>query len=432
MRPYCTLGPRVRCVCLNRGPSRIIGGDHAPSTTPSTDSPDAAAREPRGGSSAAQDVTFDELVPWKKPVDGEAVLDEMLAVLRRYMSMGDDEMVAVALWIMHAHTHDVWQISPLLIVTAPEKRSGKTTLGHLIKRLVPRGLMAANATSAGLFHVIGEAAPTMIIDEVDTFLANDRELHGIINTGHVRDSAYLLRGTSQGKAKKFTTWAPKCLIGIDAAAVSDTLTDRAVVIELRRKSGATQRARLRQDTLTRALRPLARKAHRWALDQAPTLKKAAPRLPNTLNDRARDNWRGLLAIAKVAGPRWSEMAFNTAEHFGQVAEETPTDSPGVQLLAGIRECFDATDASRMTTADLLASLYGMEDAPWSTWERGRQLSALGLAALLRRYKIRPKQFRSGDATPRGYERQQFDDAFEAYLPTKPKHPKHPKQTEEPL
>ncbi len=128
----------------------------------------------------------------------------------------------------------------------------------------------------------------------------------------------------------------------------------------------------------------------------------------------------------MAGPAWSETAFETAARYGQAADETPIDSPCVRLLADIRACFDGADVDKMTTADLLTSLHGLGEAPWSTWERGKPLSAMALATLLRRYKIQPKQIRSGGATPRGYERRQFDEAFAAYLPKKAKHPKQAK------
>jgi putative DNA primase/helicase len=268
-----------------------------------------------------------------------------------------------------------------------------------------------------------EGTPTMIIDEVDTFMSKDREMHGVINSGHLRDSAYLLRGTSKGVARRYTTWAPKVLIGIDAASLSEILTDRAVVIELRRKGEGVRRAHLRIDRLKRALRPTARRACRWAQDNMKAIAKANPRVPRTLNDRARDNWRPLLSIAQVAGPRWSDLAFQTAERFGQAAEDAPVDSPGVHLLGDIRQCFDTAGVDKMTTADLLAALNALEESPWSTWERGRPLTPIGLATLLRKYKIQPKQLRFDDSTPRGYERQQFDAAFVAYLPKKPKHPK---------
>ncbi|MEO7728473.1 MAG: hypothetical protein ABIS45_14555 [Burkholderiales bacterium] len=35
--------------------------------------------------------------------------------------------------------------------------------------------------------------PTLLIDEVDTFMRENLELHGVINRGHTRDSAYVIR-----------------------------------------------------------------------------------------------------------------------------------------------------------------------------------------------------------------------------------------------
>ena len=45
-----------------------------------------------------------------------------------------------------------------------------------------------------------------------------------------------------------------------------------------------------------------------------------------------------------------------------------------------------------------------------------RLSDVGLAARLRDYGIKPKTIRTGDATPRGYWREDFEDAWRRYLP----------------
>jgi hypothetical protein len=59
--------------------------------------------------------------------------------------------------------------------------------------------------------------PTLLIDEADTFLGDHDELRGIINSGHRRSSAFVLRcdGDDQ-EPKSLSTWCPKAiaLIGL--------------------------------------------------------------------------------------------------------------------------------------------------------------------------------------------------------------------------
>ena len=84
--------------------------------------------------------------------------------------MQDGAAEAMALWVLHAHTHDAGIISPLLAFTSPEKRCGKTTALRVLNALVPKSLPAANVTASSLFRAVEKWCPTLLIDEADTFL----------------------------------------------------------------------------------------------------------------------------------------------------------------------------------------------------------------------------------------------------------------------
>ena len=64
------------------------------------------------------------------------------------------------------------------------KRCGKTTLLDVLGRLVRRPLPTANVTSSAVFRVVEAYRPTLLVDEADTFLRDNDELRGIINSGH--------------------------------------------------------------------------------------------------------------------------------------------------------------------------------------------------------------------------------------------------------
>ena len=66
--------------------------------------------------------------------------------------------------------------------------------------------------------------------------------------------------------------------------------------------------------------------------------------------------------------------------------------------------------------EIVEHLVGLEERSWSEWKHGRSLTTSQLAALLKPLGIRPKGFRVGDKTPRGYARSQFEDSFARYLP----------------
>ena len=137
-------------------------------------------------------------------------------------------------------------------------------------------------------------------------------MRGILNSGHTRAAAYVIRSVETNgdhKPKRFSTWTPKAIAAIGELA--DTLRDRAVILQLQRKPRTAKVARLRKrDCEEFAL--LRRKAARWAADNFDKLRDPEPEIPDSLDDRAADNWRPLLPIADLAGDAWPRRAREAA------------------------------------------------------------------------------------------------------------------------
>jgi putative DNA primase/helicase len=91
-------------------------------------------------------------------------------------------------------------------------------------------------------------------------------------------------------------------------------------------------------------------------------------------------------------------------------------SIGNELLTDIQAVFERKAVTRITTADLLEALI-LDDteAPWSTYNRGKPLSARQLSKMLGAYDVHSKTVRFGSSTPKGFELSQFADAFTRYL-----------------
>jgi len=86
--------------------------------------------------------------------------------------------------------------------------------------------------------------PTLLIDEADSFLKDNEELRGAINSDHTRQSAYVIRCVGDDHEPcQFSTWGAKAISGIGQLA--DTLMDRSVVLTLRRKLPTESVQRLR-------------------------------------------------------------------------------------------------------------------------------------------------------------------------------------------
>src|SRR5262249_37217060 len=88
---------------------------------------------------------------------------------------------------------DRFLISPRLGVRSPTKGCGKTLLLDVLDRVVARPLPTTNVTAAAIFRVIEAHRPTLLVDEADTFLRDNDELRGVLNSGHRKGGAVLRR-----------------------------------------------------------------------------------------------------------------------------------------------------------------------------------------------------------------------------------------------
>lgn len=77
--------------------------------------------------------------------------------------------------------------------------------------------------------------------------------------------------------------------------------------------------------------------------------------------------------------------------------------------------FARRGVERIFTVDLLAALCADTEAPWATWNRGKEMSPRQLAQKLGEYGIVSVTQRIGGTTAKGYELRKFEDAFARYL-----------------
>jgi putative DNA primase/helicase len=153
--------------------------------------------------------------PWPEKVNPSELLASLRSAIRRYCVLSDESVVAVCLWILFAHLIDVFRVAPILAVTSPLMRCGKSTLLTVIRYLVPKPLPASNITPATVFRAIEQYSPTLIIDEADTFINVKEELTGILNSGHGKGMAFVLRIVGDDlEPRAFSTWCPKVIARI--------------------------------------------------------------------------------------------------------------------------------------------------------------------------------------------------------------------------
>jgi putative DNA primase/helicase len=367
---------------------------------------------------SGQRLVLPEIEPADDPVDGAALLLSVTAKLSTYVILPPHAALAIALWVIRAHADDCFDTSPRLSLTSVEKRCGKTTLLEKIETLVPRPLVTSNVAPAVLFRTIELARPTLLIDEMDSFMDGNEELRGILNSGHRRGAARVIRCVGDDhEPRSFSTWCPMVLAAI--GKLPDTITDRSVVVPMRRKAPGEKVQRIswsgRKGHALRAhMHALARACARWAQDHRDTLRDAEPMVPESLNDRQRDNWTSLLAIAEAVGGDWAQKAREAATALSG-GEEHDASSAGVRLLADVRELFSGKQTDRIGSQQLCDALAELEERPWSAWRHGKPITPYQLAKILKPFGVESRTIREAGTTQKGYHLGLFADAFDRYL-----------------
>ncbi|MBA7477128.1 hypothetical protein ES707_12526 [subsurface metagenome] len=361
-------------------------------------------------------VIFEDPEPWPEEIDGAVLLDDLRATFKKYIVLPDGAAEALSLWTAFTYVHDKFQISPLLSITSPDKQCGKTTLLSVLGQLVLKPLPASNVTASTIFRGIEHFHPTLLVDEADTFMKENEELRGVLNSGHLRSQARCLRCVGEEfEVKSFSTWCPKAISKI--GKLWATLDDRSIEICMQRKTPDEKVERLRLDRPNLVFGELRRKLARWAQDIS-VLDLAAIEVDDAglfSNDRRADNWRPLLTIANVASwgaADWVERAIEAA---GKLSTDSPEEGWGGLLLIDLKELFEQQAKKDFISSSFIVEKLGeLEHRPWPEYRKGKPITTCQLARLIKKYGVVPRTKRIDGKTPRGYLLSELEPLFIRY------------------
>jgi hypothetical protein len=377
-----------------------------------------------------------------KETPGTAVtprpLGELLAAvrdtLRRYVSFQFIEQpTAIALWVLHTWTFEASYFTPYVHIFSAETSSGKSRLLEVLALLVNKPWKLDSGSTATIFRKIEADRPTVLYDEIDNVFRGNgkdddtKDLRACLNSGFKWDGNFsrCVGQHANLEVKEFATFSPKALAGI-GKVLSDTLSNRCIEIELLRRTRDENVERFREREAQTALAGLRAELEAWS--QQPevieALRAARPALPDDLTDRQQDICEPLFALADMAGEAWPGIA--RAALVKLCKQGGDTVSIGIQLLLDVKRIFDEAGEDKLPTSDILDELVKIEDGgPWASWwedalKHGKaQGAASRLAKLLKPYGIKARVIRVADGTPRGYERQDFEQAWKRWLPCPP-------------
>ena len=209
------------------------------------------------------------------------------------------------------------------------------------------------------------------------------------------------------------------------------MESRSIPIALKRRTKHETAEKWRRRAAWAEAEPIRGAMADWAAQQVAALRDLPPpSMPAGLSDRAEDVLEPLFVLADLAGDHWPTPARDAAVTLmGHAArtEAATEHSVGLELLQHIKQVFISRNwPTKAGTADLLAALWAMDDAPWATFTDGKRLTGHKLAQLLRGFGIRPPaKLRQGLDTFRGYHAAAFEDAFARYLPSEVEQVEHP-------
>ena len=302
---------------------------------------------------------------------GQRMLREVYDFLGRFVAYPSEHArVAHALWIVHAHMMDRWDITPRIAFLSAEPQSGKSRALDVTKLLVPRPMQTVNMSPAALFRCVQSegGAPTLLFDEIDTVFGpkakENEDIRGLLNAGYERGAKTyrcVLRGNGPPELEGIEAYCAVALAGI--GWLPDTILSRSVIVRMRRRHQGEQVESFRRRLVSKDAGRIREAIETWAASQPSEIRW--PELPDQIQDRAADIWEPLIWIADAIGGDWTARARSAG--VALVTEATDMEvSLGIRLLADIQTVFG--DTEQMSSKHILDKLCALEESPWGDSE----------------------------------------------------------------
>lgn len=358
------------------------------------------------------------------------VLDEVRSTIGQYVYAPTAALDIATLWIAMTWIASDCLTLPLAVIQSPVPASGKSTLLDVMSRMSYNSINGISITAAVLFSM--PEPPTLFIDEADTFFGNKDELTGIVNAGHTRANASVLRasvGEDGRQVSSFNVFYPKAISQLGNVLSPATLS-RAVIIrmaakpdniKLRKLLFAPRQFREVQAALKDSLENIRPKFFKAQIAASRALEQIG------LSNREADNYIPLYAIASAASSEWAARCLFAAKSLIEPAKSLST---GQEILTNIQAIMpnlvthtdkttgETTPVQVVGSNDLLMQLLLQDDFGWNEYNNGRPLTVRLLAQLLKPFGVTPDLHRPKGSTPkRGYSIAQLEMAISQYLPS---------------
>lgn len=342
------------------------------------------------------------------------ILATIREFISRYVVLPASELEVVSHYVLHTHQFSercqAPYTTPYLFVNSAQKGSGKTTLGIDILGALCRNFESVtNVTPATLFRLT-EMRATIGIDEVDMLFSGSRsddDLVSVLNSGY-RKGGYVPRADMKAEdgVRRYSTFAPKILIGIDSGTMKDTTRDRCIPINMRRAT-ADERATVSpfyHYKVEDELEAIGQEIYDWSFANTVGMRDYEPTEIDGMSSRQWEVCAPLIQVARVTGREAEMREALSAIYAANIVSE---DTPEMDMLTTMRDMFEE-NGDKLRSADILARL--QLDPRFKGW------SGKMLAVRLAPFGIRVKAIRfSPSEVQRGVAKGECVDVFARYL-----------------
>lgn len=354
------------------------------------------------------------------------IVEKTEAYLNKYVTFAEPwYSLPSALWSLATHSWQAFDAFPYFAISAPTKKSGKTTFKDCMVPLSPNGRKFSVSSVASMSRILEENKqtdfPVMFVDECERLIDENHPAREFLNKGFERGE-YLTKFLG-GESVNFDCYCPKVFVGI--GGIYDTLKDRSIRVMMKRRSPieSAKAVRIRQsirDAEGMELREQMKILVQEKADEIKTIYEQAEML-SFLDERAEKCWTPLFIMAKLFCPERLDELTRIA-----VDMEADKDAPELRATGKVWEKAeqdaDDADARTLLLLDMLKicqdkkyiltedALELLKDIPTSQWRRfrGTGLTADHVGYLFDAFNLHPKVIRinpdrnASRATRRGY------------------------------
>jgi Protein of unknown function (DUF3631) len=322
--------------------------------------------------------------------------------------------IVQTLWIIGTGFVEFDQVSvfeyfPILNIRSPDEDNGKTRAMDIAELLSYNAISGGSYTAPALCDEIDRAWPqriTLILDELDETLNIDKDNSAyvrLLNNGYQRGKV-IVRRNMYGPGNVATqAYCAKALAGLTLKKLKRTTRTRMLPIQMRPlREGETVAIHIDKVEGVK-LRNRIDDFRPKVIQELIDIDEKS--LSDLKVSRATNIWHPILALGKIGGDKWFEMATQACQSY--ITKERPKESDGKKVLLELYRVYVFGGHPKGIWSERFVDI--LKERGFSDWiDQYKVAEYLGEDG----YGIETRDLRVGDKVRKAYH---WDDAMEAFV-----------------